>query len=64
VSRYEQLAKVKDYRRENPYAGQLHSHILQVVVADVDQAFQAFFRRVKAGVVCPWIEMSMQRVIS
>ena len=32
VSQYEQLAKVKDYRRENPYAGQLHSHILQVVV--------------------------------
>ena len=49
VGRYEQLAKVKDYRRENPYAGQLHSHILQGVVADLDQSFQAFFRRVKRG---------------
>jgi putative transposase len=49
VGKYEQLAKVKDYRKENPYAGQLHSHVLQVVVADLDKAFQAFYRRVKAG---------------
>jgi putative transposase len=49
VGKYEQLAKVKDYRRENPFAAQLHSHILQVVVQDLDKAFQAFFRRVKAG---------------
>jgi putative transposase len=49
VGKFEQLAKVKDYRRENPYAGRLHSHILQVVVADLDKAFQAFFRRVKVG---------------
>lgn len=49
VGKYEQLAKVKDYRKENPYAAQVHSHILQVVVADLDKAFQAFFRRVRAG---------------
>ena len=49
LSKYEQLAKVKDYRRENAYAVQVHSHILQVVVTDLDKAFQAFFRRVKAG---------------
>ncbi len=49
VSKFEQLAKVKDYRKENPYAAQVHSHILQVVVADLDKAFQAFFRRVQAG---------------
>jgi putative transposase len=49
VSKYEQLARVKDYRKENPYAAQLHSHVLQVVVSDLDKAFQAFFRRVKAG---------------
>jgi putative transposase len=49
VSKYEQLAKVKEYRKENPYAGQVHSHILQVVVTDLDKAYQAFFRRVKAG---------------
>jgi putative transposase len=49
VSKYEQLAKVKDYRRENPCAGQVHSHVMQVVVTDLDKAFQAFFRRVKTG---------------
>jgi len=49
VGKYEQLARVKEYRQENEYAGKLHSHILQVVVADLDKAFQAFFRRVKVG---------------
>ena len=49
VSKYDQLAKVKIYRQENPFAGLLHSHILQVVTADMDRAFQAYFRRVKAG---------------
>ena len=27
----------------------VHSHVLQTVVSGLDQAFQAFFRRVKAG---------------
>ena len=49
VGKYEQLAQVKVYRKGNPYAGELHSHILQVVVQDLDKAYQAFFRRVKAG---------------
>ena len=49
VGKFEQLAKVRDYRRENLFAAQLHSHILQVVVQDLDKAFQAFFRRVKKG---------------
>jgi putative transposase len=49
VGKFEQLAQVKTYRKENPFAGQVHSHVLQVVVADLDKAFQAFFRRVKAG---------------
>ena len=40
---------MKEYRKENPYAGQVHSHILQVVVVDLDQSFQAFFRRLEAG---------------
>jgi len=48
VGKYEQLAQVKEYRKANPYAAQVHSHILQVVVQDLDKAFQAFFRRVKA----------------
>lgn len=49
VGKFEQLAKVKEYRKENPYAAELHSHILQVVVQDLDKAFDAFFRRAKAG---------------
>jgi putative transposase len=49
IGKFEQLRKVKEYRKENEYAGKLHSHILQVVVQDLDKAFAAFFRRVKAG---------------
>lgn len=49
VGKFEQLARVKTYRKENSFAGQVHSHVLQVVAADLDKAFQAFFRRVKAG---------------
>ncbi len=49
VGKFEQLAKVKTYRMENLSAGEIHSHILQVVTADLDKAFQAFFRRVMAG---------------
>jgi len=49
VGKYEQLRKVKEYRKKDGHAAKLHSHILQVVVTDLDQAFQAFFRRVKAG---------------
>lgn len=33
----------------NPYAKGIHSHVLQLVVSDLDKAFVAFFRRVKAG---------------
>jgi putative transposase len=49
VGKYEQLRRVKQLKRSNPYAINVHSHILQVVVEDLDKAFQAFFRRVKAG---------------
>jgi putative transposase len=49
VGKYEQLAKVKEHRRADPYASKIHSHILQVVVQDLDKSFQAFFRRAKAG---------------
>lgn len=49
ISKYEQLSRIKDYRKENPYAAQIHSHILQVATTDLDKAFQNFFRRVKAG---------------
>ncbi|MFN8493717.1 MAG: transposase [Caldilineaceae bacterium] len=49
VSKFEQLRKVKTLKEANPYAKAIHSHVLQVVVADLDQAFQAFFRRIKRG---------------
>jgi putative transposase len=49
ITRAEQLRKVKVEKETSPYASDIHSHILQNVVADLDKAFQAFFRRVKAG---------------
>ena len=49
VGKFAQLRKVKELKQSNPYAATVHSHILQIVVQDLDKAFQAFFRRVKAG---------------
>lgn len=49
VGKFEQLRKVKELKQSNPYASDVHSHILQIVVQDLDKAFQSFFRRVKAG---------------
>ena len=41
--------RAKHYRAKMPYAQQMFSQTAQSVVAQVDGAFQAFFRRVKAG---------------
>ncbi len=49
IGKYSQLKKVKVLKNGNPYAKNIHSHVLQVAVADLDRAFQVFFRRVKAG---------------
>jgi len=49
VTKVQQLRRVKERKATNPYAASVHSHILQVVVDDLDKAFQAFFRRVRAG---------------
>src|SRR5919201_646124 len=49
ITKTEQLRKVKVEKDTSPFALDIHSHILQNVVADLDRAFQAFFRRVKAG---------------
>lgn len=49
VRKFEQLRKVKELKQSNPYAMNIHSHILQIVVQDLDKAFQSFFRRLKAG---------------
>ncbi len=48
TTKTEQLRHVKQVKASNPFAADVHSHILQVVVADLDKAFRAFFRRVKA----------------
>jgi putative transposase len=49
IAKVAQLRKVKVEKDTSPYAADIHSHILQGVVADLDKAFRAFFRRVKAG---------------
>lgn len=49
VGKYDQLRQVKDVKSTNPFAKNVHSHVLQTVVQDLDKAFDAFFRRVKAG---------------
>lgn len=49
IGKFAQLSKVKTLKETNPYAEKIHSHVLQVTVSDLDKAFQAFFRRVKAG---------------
>jgi putative transposase len=49
ITRTQQLRQVKERRATNPFTACVHSHILQVVVTDLDRAFGAFFRRVKAG---------------
>lgn len=48
VGKYEQMRRVKTLKAENLYAKRVCSHTLQVTVSDLDKAFQAFFRRVKA----------------
>ena len=42
IGKFEQLASVKDYRRENPYAAQVHSHIMQVVFRIWTKPFKHF----------------------
>jgi putative transposase len=49
LSCYDQEAELKAIRAEMPeYAG-IHSHVLQNVLARLDKAFQAFFRRLREG---------------
>jgi putative transposase len=49
ISKFAQLRKVKVLKDTSPYAASIHSHVLQTVVADLDKAFQAFFRRIQSG---------------
>jgi putative transposase len=48
VGKTAQLRRVKERKATNPDAAGVHSHVLQVVVVDLDRAFGAYFRRVKA----------------
>jgi putative transposase len=49
VGKNAQLQQVKYYKATFPQAQQVHSHVLQNVVARCDNAFQRFFSRVKSG---------------
>jgi putative transposase len=49
VSLTEQNRHVKYVKDSIPEANGIHTHVLQNVVADLDKAFKAFFRRVKSG---------------
>ncbi len=40
---------MKELRAELPDYAAIHSHVLQDVLARLDQTYQAFFRRLKAG---------------
>ncbi len=48
-SRYSQEAELKGIRAEMPEYASIHSHVLQDVLARLDKAFQAFFRRLREG---------------
>jgi putative transposase len=49
VGYYQQKAELPGIKAEMPEYAEVHSQVLQEVVQRVDRAFQAFFRRVKAG---------------
>jgi putative transposase len=49
VTYYQQKAELPGIKEAMPEYGAVHSQVLQDVVLRVDRAFQAFFRRVKAG---------------
>src|SRR5262245_51338836 len=49
LARYGQEVESKDLRAAFPEDGGIHSHVLQDVLARLDKAFQAFFRRIHKG---------------
>jgi IS605 OrfB family transposase len=46
---YQQKAELPDLKVACPEFAEVHAHVLQDVILRVERAFQAFFRRVKAG---------------
>jgi putative transposase len=49
ITRYQQEAELKAIRAAFPEDAAIHSHLLQEVLARLDKAYQAFFRRVQNG---------------
>jgi putative transposase len=49
IGKKEGYLLAKQYKKTFPQSKTVHSHVLQVAIEDLDRAFQAFFRRVKAG---------------
>ena len=49
VGRYDTVNMIPQWKAENPTLSNVHSQVLQEVCTRVDLAYQAFFRRVKAG---------------
>ncbi len=49
LSCYDQQAELPGIKEVRPEYRDLHSHVLQEVLARLDKAFQAFFRRVQEG---------------
>ena len=53
ASYYQQKAELPQLKAGCPEYGEVHAHVLQDVILRLDRAFQAFFRRVKAGEKTP-----------
>ena len=49
ASRFQQEAELKEVRAAFPEYAAIHAHVLQDVLARLERAYQAFFRRVKKG---------------
>jgi putative transposase len=49
VRLYDQVNRIPALKAERPSLQRVHSQVLQNVATRIDLAFQAFFRRVKAG---------------
>ena len=49
VSRYDTIGMLSTWKADRPELNQVYSQVLQDVCTRVDLAFQAFFRRVRAG---------------
>ena len=49
LTRYQQEAELKTLRAEMPEYADIHSHVVQDVLARLDKTYQAFFRRMANG---------------